>query len=74
MKVFNNEKLKKLRLEKGLSSRRFSFELYKDQGKGIASQTLDKWENGKTVPNFNNAILIADYFGLQIQDFIKETK
>tara|TARA_R110000824_G_C14674788_1_gene619485 strand:+ start:100 stop:324 length:225 start_codon:yes stop_codon:yes gene_type:complete len=74
MRVFNNEKLKKLRLERKLSVRKFTFDLYINNLKTVVPQTVEKWEKGVTVPNFNNAVLIADFFGLKMEDFIKETK
>tara|TARA_R110000796_G_C14498580_1_gene428646 strand:+ start:263 stop:487 length:225 start_codon:yes stop_codon:yes gene_type:complete len=74
MKVFNNKKLIELRLKKGISRGKMTMELYKYKDKGIVPQTLKKWEEGLACPNFNNVLLISDFFQVPITIFIKETK
>ena len=54
------ERLKELRLEKGLSQADLSKEL---NGK-ITASAIGHWENRKRIPNFDAVILLAQYFGV----------
>jgi len=74
MKVFNNKKLIELRLKKGISRGKMTMELYKHKDKGIVPQTLKKWEEGRACPNFNNVLLISEFFEVSITEFIKGTE
>lgn len=55
MKVFC-ERLKELRVEKGISSKDLGKELK------VSSSTIIRWENGVIVPSIDNLYNIAVYF------------
>ena len=54
-------RLKKLRDEKGLSTDKVANDL------GIQRKTLKNWENGETSPKLNDAIMLADYYGVSLE-------
>ena len=51
------ERLKELRVAKGLSQMRLA------QAVGISQSAIAKWELGKTEPTASAIILLATYFG-----------
>ena len=59
MKVFL-ERLKQLRLEKGLTQIELGKKL------GIKRNTYSDWENGKTEPRFDNLVKLADFFNVSL--------
>lgn len=52
------ERLKELRIEKGLSLKAL------EQATGISNATLCRWENGTTDITGENLVIIAKYFGV----------
>ena len=54
-------RLKKLRDEKGLSTDKVANDL------GVQRKTLKNWENGETSPKLNDAIMLADYYGVSLE-------
>lgn len=56
------ERLKELRLEKGLTQVQLAKEL---DGK-IAQSTIALWENEKRTPTMDCLIILAQYFGVSI--------
>jgi transcriptional regulator with XRE-family HTH domain len=66
--MFNPEKLKKAREEKGLSPTDLNFELVKVDLR-VSRQTIMNWENGNTVPDANDMSLIAKYFNKPMEYF-----
>ena len=57
--------IKRLRLEAGLSVRDLQEKL------GFASpQAIYKWQNGLTVPTVDNLVILADAFGVEVDDII----
>ena len=54
-------RLKKLRNEKGLSTDKVANDL------GVQRKTLKNWENGETSPKLNDAIMLADYYGVSLE-------
>lgn len=66
------EKLFELRKEKGYSQEELADKL------NVARQTISKWENGTTTPDFDNLIEISKLFEISIDDlvgnnFVKES-
>ena len=59
-----NEKLFELRKEKGYSQEELADKL------NVARQTVSKWENGTTTPDFDNLIELSKLFEISIDDFV----
>lgn len=59
MKVFS-KRLKELRKEKKLTQQEIAELL------GVKRNTYSDWENGKTEPNFENLIKLADFFEVSL--------
>lgn len=59
-----NEKLFELRREKGYSQEELADKL------NVARQTISKWENGTTTPDFDNLIELSKLFEISIDDFV----
>ena len=57
---FFGEKLKELRLEKGLSQRKLGEIL------GVCNQTVSFWETGSREPDLDSIVNIADFFEVSI--------
>ncbi len=53
-----NQKIKKLRKEKGLTQERLAEQL------GVSLMTVRRWEWGETSPNSNMLVRLAEIFGL----------
>ena len=53
-------KLKELRIEKGLSQRKFGEIL------GFSNQTVSFWESGSREPDMDTLIMLADYFDVSV--------
>lgn len=53
-----SERLKELRLEKGLTQNDLAKKL------GFTHTAINLWESKKRVPNFDAVIIIAQYFGV----------
>lgn len=58
-----SERLKELRLEKGLGQVALAKEL------GVGKSVISLWEKGQCEPTLGNLIKIADYFGVSL-DFL----
>lgn len=41
---------------------------------GISTATLSCWKNGEYEPKLEKLLLIADFFGVSIEYFLKDTK
>ena len=59
--------LKKLRLEKGLT------QLSLQMKTGIDQALLSKYENGERVPTVENLMILADFFGTNIEYLMGRT-
>ena len=57
---FFGEKLKELRLEKGLSQRKLG-EIF-----NVCNQTVSFWESGSREPDMDMLVEIAEYFGVSV--------
>lgn len=62
MKNKFGNRLKELRIYKGLSQERLAKEL----GNAITSSAIGLWELNKRTPNLDACIIIAKYFGVSI--------
>lgn len=60
------EKFAKLLEERGLTAYRVS----KDTG--IATATLTEWKNGTYTPKVDKLMILADYFGVPIEFFLRD--
>lgn len=60
------EKLQKLRKEKGLSQESLGELL------GVSRQAISKWESGGSYPELEKLIVISDMFGVTIDSLVKE--
>ncbi len=61
-----NEKLITLRKSKGLSQEELGAELK------VSRQTVSKWESGQSYPDFQRLVLLSDYFGLTLDELVKD--
>lgn len=61
-----NEKLIELRKSKGLSQEELGAELK------VSRQTVSKWESCQSYPDFQRLVLLSDYFGLTLDELVKD--
>ena len=61
-----NEKLIKLRKEKGLSQEELGAEI------GVSRQTISKWELAQSYPDFQRLVLLSDYFHMSLDLLVKD--
>lgn len=61
-----NEKLISLRKAEGLSQEALGAEL------GVSRQTISKWESGQSYPDFQRLVLLGDYFGLMLDELVRD--
>ncbi len=61
-----NEKLIDLRKSKNLSQEELGAEL------GVSRQTVSKWESCQSYPDFQRLVLLSDYFGLTLDELVKD--
>ena len=59
-----SEKLKELRSEKGIAQAKLAADIH------ISRSAVAKWENGLGLPNDESLGLLADYFGITIDELI----
>ena len=59
-----SEKLRQLRNEKGISQTKLAADIH------ISRSAVAKWENGLGLPNDDSLKLLANYFGISIDDLI----
>ena len=59
-----SERLKNLRSEKGISQAKLAADIH------ISRSAVAKWENGLGLPNDESLKLLADYFGITIDELI----
>ena len=53
-----NEKLISIRKKRGLSQEELGMELQ------VSRQTISKWENGQSYPDFQRLVQLSDYFDM----------
>ena len=63
-----NEKIMKLRKEKGWSQEEFAEKL------GVSRQTISKWELGQTTPDTDNLRKMATIFGISVSELLDENQ
>ena len=61
-----NEKLLKLRKEKGLSQEELGMEMQ------VSRQTISKWESGQSYPDFTRLVMLSDFFGMTLDELVKD--
>ena len=61
-----NEKLINLRKSKGLSQEELGAELK------VSRQAVSKWESCQSYPDFQRLVLLSDYFGLTLDELVKD--
>lgn len=59
------EKYKALRDKKGVTDYRVSIETR------ITKSTFTDWKNGRSTPKIEKLKILADYFGVKIEDFLE---
>ena len=60
-----NEKLIKLRKERGLSQEELGAAV------GVSRQTISKWELAQSYPDFQKLVLLSDYFKISLDTLVK---
>lgn len=61
-----HEKLISMRKAEGLSQEELGAEL------GVSRQTVSKWESGQSYPDFQRLVLLSDYFGLTLDELVRD--
>ena len=61
-----NEKLLTMRKKQGLSQEELGLELQ------VSRQTISKWEAGQSYPDFQKLVLLSDYFGMSLDELVKD--
>ena len=61
-----NEKLIKLRKERGLSQEEIGAAV------GVSRQTISKWELAQSYPDFQKLVLLSDYFKISLDTLVKD--
>ena len=61
-----NEKLIKLRKERGLSQEVLGAAV------GVSRQTISKWELAQSYPDFQKLVLLSDYFKISLDTLVKD--
>ena len=59
-----NEKLLKLRKEKGLSQEELGMEMQ------VSRQTVSKWETGQSYPDFTRLVMLSDFFNMTLDELV----
>ena len=62
--IKTGERIQQLRKERGLTAKQITDTL------GLILQTYYKWAWGKSVPSVDNLVMLADIFGVKIDDII----
>ncbi|WP_440857570.1 helix-turn-helix domain-containing protein [Staphylococcus shinii] len=60
-----SEDLKKLRKEKGFTQEYIAKKLY------VSIQTINKWENGKCLPDVINLVNIAKFYKVSLDELLR---
>lgn len=63
-----SSKLKELRQEKGISQAKLAEDIH------ISRSAVAKWENGLGLPGYESLKLLADYFGVRIDELMTDKK
>ena len=61
-----SENIKAIRKSKGLSQQELAIKL------NVVRQTISKWEQGQSYPDFQRLVLLSDYFGLTLDELVKD--
>ena len=61
-----NEKLIKLRKERGLSQEELGAAV------GVSRQTISKWELAQSYPDFQKLVSLSDYFKISLDTLVKD--
>jgi transcriptional regulator with XRE-family HTH domain len=63
-KIFSQQ-LQLLRVSKGITQEQLG------EAVGVTQKHISYWETGNTIPNVNNLVLLADYFNVSLDIFMK---
>ena len=66
-RIENGMRLKKLRLEKGISQIKLAMDLH------LAQNSISRYENGTHEADYKTLIAIADYFNVSIDYLLERT-
>lgn len=61
-----NEKLLKLRKEKGLSQEELGMEMQ------VSRETISKWEAAQSYPDFTRLVMLSDFFDMTLDELVKD--
>lgn len=61
-----DKQLKKYRIAIGKTQKEVAEELH------LSRQSISKWENGKTIPDLDNIIRLAKFYGVSIDNLVTE--
>jgi transcriptional regulator with XRE-family HTH domain len=63
-----NEKLQKLRKERGITQEELAAELY------VSRTAISKWESGRGYPNIDSLKAISEFFSVSVDDLLSSNK
>lgn len=64
MEINLGERLKKIRIQNGITQEELSLQLY------LTRQTISKWETGKSLPDIENLILLCQFYNISLDDLV----
>lgn len=64
MLICLGENIRSLRTARGLTQEQFGYEM------GVSSQAVSRWENGATYPDITMLPMIADFFGVTLDELM----
>lgn len=61
-----SENIKAIRKAKGLSQQELAIKL------NVVRQTISKWEQGQSYPDFQRLVMLSDYFDMTLDELVKD--
>ena len=61
-----SENIKTIRKAKGLSQEELAVKL------NVVRQTVSKWEQGQSYPDFQRLVMLSDYFDMTLDELVKD--
>ncbi|MBN2120683.1 MAG: helix-turn-helix transcriptional regulator [Candidatus Omnitrophica bacterium] len=68
---FEHQKIKRLRVSKGLSLRELARQLTENNKTKVSRSALLFWETGETHPNLRSLIALANFYEKNVEYFFK---
>lgn len=69
--IFDTERIRQLRREKGYSLGQMARLLYVKTGLKVSRSSINLWENGKNLPSIKSLMALAEFYNKEIGIFFK---